>query len=242
MSTHAVKVKALSKCYGSHTALDNISLTIPPHCIVAILGQNGAGKTSFINSVLGLHGCQAEHISILGQPVHGQVRPAALRNKMGVMMQMGNLNAHLTVAEQLDLFCSYYSQGYTPEELMALCNLHSIQHQRFGRLSGGQRQLVLFAIALISKPQLLFLDEPSAGMDIEVRQQLWQHIRTLRDNGCSIVLTTHYIEEAERLADRIVMLHQGSVLADDTLAEFTAQHTSLEQTYLHLIQSETAHA
>ena len=245
MSSLAVDIKALSKNYGSKAALHNINFSITKNKIVAILGQNGAGKTTLINCLLGLQACQAEQLSLLeyelGQQAVKQQRPAALRNQIGVMMQMGNLNALLTVAEQLDLFCSYYTAGYSPDELKSLLGFQPIWHKRFGKLSGGQRQLVLFAIALIAKPKLLFLDEPSAGMDIEVRQLLWQHIRTLRDNGCTVVLTTHYIEEAERLADQIIMLHHGKIIADAPLAEFMADHSSLENAYLHLIRSEVSH-
>lgn len=249
MTSLAVDIKTLSKSYGSKVALHNINFSIPKNKIVAILGQNGAGKTTLINCLLGLQACRAEQLSLLdyelgyklGQQAVKQQRPAALRNQIGVMMQMGNLNALLTVAEQLDLFCSYYTGGYSPSDLNALLNLQPIWHKRFGKLSGGQRQLVLFAIALIAKPKLLFLDEPSAGMDIEVRQLLWQHIRALRDSGCTVVLTTHYIEEAERLADQIIMLHHGKIIADATLADFTADHNSLENAYLQLIRSEVTH-
>lgn len=249
MHTLAVDIKNLSKRYGQKVALQAIHFSIPANTIVAILGQNGAGKTTLINCLLGLQACQVEQLSLLeyelgcelGQQAVKQKRPAALRNQIGVMMQMGNLNALLTVAEQLDLFCSYYRAGYNPDELKSLLNLQPIWHMRFGKLSGGERQLVLFAIALIPKPKLLFLDEPSAGMDIEVRQLLWQHIRTLRDNGCTVVLTTHYIEEAERLADQIIMLHHGEIIADAPLAEFTANHSSLENAYLQLIRTEANH-
>lgn len=253
MTSLAVDIKTLSKSYGSKVALHNINFSIAKNKIVAILGQNGAGKTTLINCLLGLQACRAEQLSLLdyelgyklgyklGQQAVKQQRPAVLRNQIGVMMQMGNLNALLTVAEQLDLFCSYYTGGYSPSDLNALLSLQPIWHKRFGKLSGGQRQLVLFAIALIPKPKLLFLDEPSAGMDIEVRQLLWQHIRTLRDNGCTVVLTTHYIEEAERLADQIIMLHHGKIIADATLADFTADHSSLEHAYLQLIRQEAAH-
>lgn len=241
MSSLAVDIKALSKSYSQKTALHNIHCSIPENSIVAILGQNGAGKTTLINCLLGLQSYQVEHLTLLGQQISQHKRSVALRNQIGVMMQMGNLNALLTVAEQLDLFCSYYTAGHRPEELKLLLNLEPIWHKRFGKLSGGQRQLVLFTIALIAKPKLLFLDEPSAGMDIEVRQLLWQHIRTLRDNGCTVVLTTHYIEEAERLADQIIMLHHGEIIADAPLAEFTANHSSLENAYLQLIRTEANH-
>ena len=233
-----LSIQGLSKSYGQHRALQNVDLTAYSGEVLAVLGKNGAGKTSLINSVLGMHSYQAEQLELFGQPMLTQQRSLAVRQRLGVMMQLGALAANLTVYEQLYLFCSYYQNGFQVAELMNKFNLNSIAKQRFGKLSGGQRQQVLFALAVAGKPDLLFLDEPTVGMDVEARHALWQHIQDYRSAGTAIVLTTHYIEEAERLADRVAMLRDGEVIAAGTLAEVIADHGSLEQAYLAKMQEQ----
>ncbi len=159
---------------------------------------------------------------MLGQLQHGAGRSVALRQQLGVMLQIGSLPATLTVAEQCDLFASYYPAGYSASELVALAGLQAHASQRFGRLSGGQKQRLLFALALAGKPRLLFLDEPTLGMDVEARRSLWQQIVQLQQQGVSVVLTTHYLEEAEQLADRIMVLHQGQFIASGSPSELKA--------------------
>ncbi|RUO65430.1 ABC-2 type transport system ATP-binding protein [Pseudidiomarina planktonica] len=231
-----LQVQNLSKTYGATKVLNNVSLSINSSEVVAVLGPNGAGKTTLINSLLGL--CQAEfaELQLLGQAVTGQQRPRELRAQIGVMMQVGSLNANLTVREQLDLFSHYYQQPLPVDSLMEQCDLTSVQSQLFGSLSGGQRQRVLFAIAICAQPKLLFLDEPSLGMDVHTRHMMWELIRQLRNNGCGIVLTTHYLDEADQLADRIVMICKGEVAASHTAADFRQQANdqglTLEQLYL----------
>lgn len=236
-----LKVLSLNKHYGGKAALTNVSLTAYAGEVIAVLGKNGAGKTTLINSILGMNEYKVRHLEILGTQLNGQHRPLTIRQRVGVMMQLGTLNANLTVAEQLDLFCSYYPSGNTPGSLLEEFDLTGIAKQRFGRLSGGQRQQVLFAIAVAGNPNLLFLDEPTVGMDIEARHLLWQQIKQRRQQGCALVLTTHYIEEAERLADRVAVLRHGQIIAQGEVSEVIANHDSLESAYLHLIQ-EPAHA
>ncbi|RUO36908.1 ABC transporter ATP-binding protein [Aliidiomarina shirensis] len=233
-------IQSLSKCYGTKYALNNVSLRANAGEVIAVLGKNGAGKTSLINSILGMHNYQAESVEILGTTFHDRHRPTSIRQRIGVMMQLGTLNANLTVAEQLDLFCSYYQNGATAAELINEFELSPIANQRFGKLSGGQRQQVLFAISVAGNPSLLFLDEPTVGMDVEARHILWQQIQQRRAQGCAILLTTHYIEEAQRLADRVAILRAGQIIAEGTVSEIIADHESLEAAYLHLIQ-EPAH-
>ncbi len=241
MSAAYLRVQNLTKNYGTKAALRGIDLTAYSGEILAVLGKNGAGKTSFINSVLGMHSYQASCMELFGQHYTNQQRPLSIRQRLGVMMQIGALSANLTVAEQLDLFCSYYANGASATELIAQFELHDIAPQRFGRLSGGQRQQVLFALSVAGQPDLLFLDEPTVGMDVEVRHRLWQHIQNYRANGCAIVLTTHYIEEAERLADRVAVLREGQIIASGSVAEVIGNETSLENAYLKLMQ-ENQHA
>lgn len=246
MSQLSLKVRGLSKSYDSNQALHCLNLDAYAGEVLAVLGKNGAGKTTFIHSVLGLQSYKADVVEILGERMSGQSRSLDIRQRVGVMMQVGALNANLTVYEQLDLFCSYYPHGEQVADLLEQFGLTKIAKQRFGKLSGGQRQQVLFAIAVAGKPELLFLDEPTVGMDVEARHALWQQIQQRRQLGCAIVLTTHYIEEAERLADRVAILREGEIVADGTLAEVIAGHPSLEAAYLHHIKhlsnQEPAHA
>lgn len=231
-------INGLNKSYGQHRALCDVDLTAYSGEVLAVLGKNGAGKTSLINSALGMHSYQAVQLELFGQPMLTQQRSLAVRQRLGVMMQLGALAANLTVYEQLELFCSYYKSGFHVAELIEKFNLNSIAKQRFGKLSGGQRQQVLFAIAVAGKPDLLFLDEPTVGMDVEARHALRQHIQDYRSAGTAIVLTTHYIEEAERLADRVAMLRDGKVIAAGTLTEVIADHGSLERAYLANMQEQ----
>lgn len=241
MAVAHVLVKQLNKDYGAHRALSGIDLEVYAGEVLAVLGNNGAGKTSLINSVLGMHSYQAEHVELFGKTMLSQSRPLEIRQKVGVMMQLGALAANLTVFEQLDLFCSYYKNGFSVDELIDRFDLNSIAKQRFGKLSGGQRQQVLFVLSVAGKPDLLFLDEPTAGMDVEARHALWRHILNYRSAGTAIVLTTHYIEEAERLADRVAMLREGRIISFDKLQHVVGSHGSLEQAYLTHMR-ETAHA
>lgn len=241
MSQINLDVQYLSKTYGSKAALTDVSLTAYAGEVLAVLGKNGAGKTTLINSILGMHSYTAKHLEILGTPLVKQQRPLSIRQRIGVMMQLGTLNANLTVAEQLDLFCSYYPASTTAERLQEQFDLTAIAKQRFGKLSGGQRQQVLFAISVAGNPDLLFLDEPTVGMDVEARHELWQQIKQRRQQGCALVLTTHYIEEAERLADRVAILREGRIIAQGTVSEIKGNYSSLESAYLQLIR-EPAHA
>ncbi|PTB88672.1 ABC transporter ATP-binding protein [Pseudidiomarina aestuarii] len=246
MKQLSLKVRALSKSYDSTQALQNLNLDAYAGEVLAVLGKNGAGKTTFIHSVLGMQSYEADIMEILGVPMSEQSRSLDIRQQVGVMMQVGALNANLTVFEQLDLFCSYYPNGELAADLIEDFGLTKFAQQRFGKLSGGQRQQVLFAIAVAGKPELLFLDEPTVGMDVEARHALWEQIQQRRKSGCAIVLTTHYIEEAERLADRVAILREGEIVANGTLTEVIADHSSLEAAYLHHIKNvsakEQAHA
>ncbi|MAA94676.1 MULTISPECIES: ABC transporter ATP-binding protein [unclassified Arsukibacterium] len=215
-------VTALSKRFADVTVLAGVDLTLAAGEVLCILGPNGAGKTTLISAILGLVAADSGEVKLLGQTQHGTSRSKVLRQQCGVMMQIGSLSANLTVAEQCDLFSSYYQNGYRASELVSLAGLDAHAKVRFGNLSGGQKQRLLFALALTGKPKLVFLDEPTLGMDVEARRNLWQQIRQLKQQGVAVVLTTHYLEEAEQLADRIMVLHQGQFIANGSPQQLKA--------------------
>ncbi|MBU1311225.1 MAG: ABC transporter ATP-binding protein [Gammaproteobacteria bacterium] len=222
MKLQPLNVAGLTKRYGANTVLAGVDITLEPAEVLCILGPNGAGKTTLIAAILGLVATDSGEITLFNQLQSGCQRSTALRQQLGVMMQIGSLSANLTVFEQCDLFSSYYEGGYSAAELVKLAGLEQHSRQRFGRLSGGQKQRLLFALALAGKPKLVFLDEPTLGMDVEARRALWQQVQQLKQHGISVVLTTHYLEEAEQLADRITVLNQGVVVANGSPAELKA--------------------
>ncbi|KKO45893.1 ABC transporter [Arsukibacterium ikkense] len=217
-----LQLTQLHKSFAGKPVLSGVDLRAKAGEVLCILGPNGAGKTTLISAILGLIAADSGDIYLLGQLQQGASRSVALRQQLGVMLQIGSLPATLTVAEHCDLFASYYLAGYSATELVTLAGLEAHAKQRFGRLSGGQKQRLLFALALAGKPRLLFLDEPTLGMDVEARRGLWQQIRQLQQQGVSIVLTTHYLEEAEQLANRIMVLHQGKFIASGSPSELKA--------------------
>ena len=222
MSALPLQVTGLTKHYADKTVLAGVDIALASGEVLCILGPNGAGKTTLISAVLGLVSADSGQIRLFGQLQSGMARSTALRQKLGVMMQIGSLSANLTVSEQCDLFSSYYQNSHNASELVNLAGLDNHANQRFGRLSGGQKQRLLFALALAGKPQLVFLDEPTLGMDVEARRSLWQQVRQLKQQGVAVVLTTHYLEEAEQLADRILVLNNGQIIAQGSPAQLKA--------------------
>ncbi|MEM1192643.1 MAG: ABC transporter ATP-binding protein [Pseudomonadota bacterium] len=215
-STHAaIEATGLSRTFGKTTALDGIDLSIPRSGITAILGANGAGKTTFINCALGLLPKSGGHLSVFG----GKPGSGANRQRTGGMLQDANLPDQLSAVEHLDLFASYYRQSLSVDEVVDLCALSDFATKRYGSLSGGQKRRVQFALAVIGQPDLIFLDEPTTGLDAEARRGLWATIDNLAGQGRSIVLTTHYLEEADALADRILVFNKGRVIADGSPTE-----------------------
>jgi ABC-2 type transport system ATP-binding protein len=215
-SDYAVcELRGVTRCFGKVRAVDNLSLAIRPGQLTAVLGPNGAGKTTAVRLMLGLV-----------RPTAGQVRlfdsdpsDRQARERTGVMLQVSRVPETLTPREHLTLFRSCYQAPFAMDELLAMAGLAEFADARFGTLSGGQRQRVLFAIAICGNPELLFLDEPTVGLDVEARRLLWNAIRTLVRDGRSILLTTHYLEEADTLADRVVVLQQGRIVADGSPEE-----------------------
>ena len=223
---HAIEIKNVSKQYQNKKAVDNLSLTIEEGSIVALLGPNGAGKSTTINMILGLTEPTSGQIQLLGK----SPKEKSVRNKIGAMLQEVSVIDGLKVRETIDLFRSYYSNPLSTNELLKISNLEADQNKFASDLSGGQKRRLGFALALAGNPDVLFLDEPTVGMDITSRQIFWETIRSFAGSGKTIILTTHYLEEADNLADRVVVINQGKIIADGTLDEIKAstgmQHVS----------------
>jgi len=205
----------VTKRYGATTALNGLSLALHPGEIVALLGPNGAGKSTAIKILLGLAAPTSGVVRVFGS----DPRTSATRTRVGAMLQATRISEMLRVREHLDLFRSYYPNPLAVPEILRMAQLQGIEDRLFGQLSGGQRQRVLFALAICGDPDLIFLDEPSAGMDIEARRSLWHQIRCLAALGKTILLTTHYLEEADFLAHRIVVINKGRVISEGTPTE-----------------------
>ena len=210
VETPVIKALNLHKRFGDKTALNDLSLDIAASGITAILGENGAGKTTFIRCVLGLTRPSEGTLKVFGAAPGS----AACRARTGVMLQDADLPDLLTPREQLVLFASYYPTPMSVTDAIATCDMGAFADRRYKKLSGGQKRRTQFALAVIGQPDLLFLDEPTTGLDGDARRALWDTVRRLAERGTSIVLTTHYLEEADALADRIVLLKSGQVFAD----------------------------
>ena len=216
------ELRGVTKTYGSVVALDNVTLALEAGRVTAILGPNGAGKTSTIRLLLGLTRPTRGTVALFGT----DPRSAAARRRTGVMLQIAKVPETLTVREHVHLFSSYYPSPMTVDAALAAAELTGVADRKFGHLSGGQRQRVQFALAICGNPDLLFLDEPTVGLDVEARRGFWQQVRQLASAGRTIVLTTHYLEEADALADRVVMLSAGSIVADGAPHEIKARVAS----------------
>ena len=217
VSEDLVEMKGIYKSFGETRALEGFDMSVRPGELLALLGENGAGKTTAISLMLGLDRADAGHIRLFGE------LPGAMdvRRRIGVMMQEVFMAPELLVREHLTLFASYYPNGYSADELLELTNTTALGNRKYGVLSGGQKRQVQFAVALCGRPKLLFLDEPTVGLDVQARKDLWATLRRLIQQGSSILLTTHYLEEAEALADRIVVLAKGRVVSTGTVKEVT---------------------
>jgi ABC-2 type transport system ATP-binding protein len=212
----AIRVRGLRKRYEDVEAVRGIDLTVRTGEIFAFLGPNGAGKTTTVETLEGYRRRDAGEVEVLGSD---PARPAAgWRARIGVVLQESQSEAELTVEECVSLYAGYYPRPRPVAETVELVGLADRRAARCGRLSGGQRRRLDVALALIGDPELVFLDEPTTGFDPAARQSAWQVIAGLRDLGKTIVLTTHYMEEAERLADRIAVIAAGRIVAEGTAA------------------------
>ena len=203
-------------------AVAGLDLTVGAGECFGLLGPNGAGKTTTIEILEGLTTPDSGEVEILGTPWREGAEGRALRERLGIQLQETQLADKLTVSETLDLFRSFYRQSHTVEEVLGLVELEEKRRARVVTLSGGQKQRLAVACALVSKPELLFLDEPTTGLDPHSRRQLWEIIRRFRSAGGTVLLTTHYMEEAERLCDRVAIMDHGKVIALGTPRELIA--------------------
>lgn len=196
-------------------ALDDLSLELHRGQIIALLGPNGAGKSTAVRLMMGLSSATSGEVRVFG----ADPRDTDARLRSGVMLQVGRAPEMLRVREHITMFRGYYDNPTPYAELIRAAGLEGLEERLFGQLSGGQRQRVLFALALAGNPDLVFLDEPTVGLDIEARRGMWAEIRSLAARGRTVLLTTHYLEEADALADRIVVINQGRVVCAGTPAE-----------------------
>ncbi|MEJ0038296.1 MAG: ABC transporter ATP-binding protein [Gammaproteobacteria bacterium] len=203
------------KRYGNVHALDGLDLEVRPGELLAILGPNGAGKSTAISLLLGLQEPSQGKVAIFGE----SPRVMDARRKLGVMMQEVALAPDMRVRELIDITSSYYADPMPMHEVLDLTQTTALAKKQYGKLSGGQKRLAQFAMAICGRPRLLFLDEPTVGLDVQARERMWFTLRELVKGGTSIVLTTHYLEEAEALADRVVVLGKGRVVASGTVNE-----------------------
>lgn len=212
------QLSGVSKRFGKLVALDGLDLEVRRGELLAVLGPNGAGKTTAISLLLGLRQPDAGTARLFGQsPLKVETR-----RQVGVMMQEVALAPELRVREQIDLIASYYPNPLSAEAAMEMTDTTALANRPYGKLSGGQKRQAQFAMAICGRPKLLFLDEPTVGLDVQAREMLWATLRRLVDDGASIVLTTHYLEEAEALADRVAVLAKGKLVASGTVGEIRA--------------------
>lgn len=232
------ELNRVSKRYGTVTALNRVSLTIGRSEVVALLGANGAGKTTAVKLLLGLLRPSEGTALVFGR----NPRLAEARCRVGAMLQTGGVPPTLRVREHIELFSSYYPSPRSIEETVKVAGLAGLENRKYGELSGGQKQRLLFALAICGRPDLLFLDEPTAGLDPEARRAIWKQIRGVVSAGASVLLTTHYLEEAEALAHRVAILASGRIIAEGTPTEVKLQASrgSLEDAFLALTGGQEA--
>jgi ABC-2 type transport system ATP-binding protein len=239
--TPALKVEKLKRMYSTGVlALDGISLEVEAGRFFGLLGPNGAGKTTLINSIVSLARPDSGSVEVFGRDAYRQFREA--RRMIGVSPQEINLDKFLTVEETMLFHAGYYGvpkdkAKERTEELLERFALTDKRKQRVNTLSGGMKRRVLFARALMHDPKVLFLDEPTAGVDVELRYKLWGYIRELNRGGLTILLTTHYLEEAEALCEEIALINGGRIVAQGTIEElkWTYAAASIEEVYLKVV-------
>ena len=222
----AISVTGLVKRYGDHAVVDGLDLEVQQGEVFAFLGKNGAGKTTTTEILEGYRTRDGGDVSVLGEDP--ATAGASWRAKLGIVLQESRPLGALTVNETLRLFAAYFPNPHTVDEVIQLVGLEEQSNQRAGRLSGGQVRRLDVGIALIGRPELVFLDEPTTGFDPEARRQFWDVISGLRDLGTTVFLTTHYMDEAQVLADRVAVLRDGKIAALGTPAELQALRGDIE--------------
>ncbi len=213
IKTTLARLENVSKRYGKICALDGLNLSVQKGEILALLGPNGAGKTTAVSLLLNLIEADSGTVSLFGQ----DPQKLSARQRIGVMLQSAELPETLRVRELITLTQSYYPNKRALAEICGMAGIADLLPRAYGKLSGGQQRRVQFALAICAKVDILFLDEPTVGLDIEARVAMWASLQKLVAEGCAIVLTTHYLEEAEALADRVMVIAQGSVIAEGSV-------------------------
>ena len=216
-STLAIEVRGLRKSYGETEAVRGIDLRVSKGEVFALLGPNGAGKTTTVEILEGHRDRTAGEVSVLGYDPG--LNDRALRRRIGIVLQSTVVEPYLSVEETIDLFRGYYPHPLPLEDILDLVGLREQRHARVRRLSGGQQRRLDVAIGLSGDPELLFLDEPTSGFDPSARRGAWEMVRSLKSLGKTVVLTTHYMEEAENLADRVAIIVEGKIVAEGTVGE-----------------------
>ncbi len=220
--TAAIEVRGLVKTYGSRRVVDDVDLVVPAGQVVALLGPNGAGKTTTVECIEGFRRPDAGSVRVLGlDPVTDRDR---MTPQLGIMLQEGGVWQAATPREVLKLYARLHPDRWNPDDLLERLGLAAVARSRYRTLSGGEKQRLSLALALVGRPKVLILDEPSTGMDPEARQQAWELIREVRREGVSILLTTHFMREAEMLADQVAVMARGRMLAEDTPAGLVARY------------------
>lgn len=218
--TNVIEVKNLRKLYGQTTAVDDISFSVERGEIFGIVGPNGAGKTTTIESIVGLRKPDAGSISVLG--MDPQTESKALGSRIGTQLQQAALPDRMKVWEALDLYASFYKRTVPWEPLLEQWGLAGKRDTQFGNLSGGQKQRLFISLALLNDPEIVFLDELTTGLDPQARHATWDLVRAIRDQGKTVVLITHYMDEIEALAGRVAIIDHGRLVASDTPANLIA--------------------
>ncbi|MFG2572493.1 ABC transporter ATP-binding protein [Streptomyces sp. NPDC048481] len=215
----AVGFDQVSKSFGNVRAVDGLTLSLRPGETVALLGPNGAGKSTTLDLLLGLKQPDSGSVRVFGVTA----REAIVAGRVGAMLQSGGLMDEVTVAELVGLACALHPKPYKASEVMARAGIAQIAARKVNKLSGGQAQRVRFALATAGDSDLIVLDEPTTGMDVTARQAFWATMREQADQGRTVLFATHYLEEADAIADRVLVLHRGRLLADGTAAEIKAK-------------------
>lgn len=235
---NVVSCAAVSRNFGSFTALKDVSFKVREGEVFGIVGPNGAGKTTLLNCLEGLDRPSSGHVEVLGlDPIKDQ---HSLAQQIGVQLQSAALPPRLTVQDALELYSAFYERPRPWRELLTDLGIKDKANARVDRLSGGERQRVFVALALINRPQLAFLDELTTALDPQSRRNMWDTVEHVRDSGATVVLTTHYMEEAERLCDRVAIIDHGRLVALDTVASLIQQHAGETTAKLILSASPSA--
>ena len=218
MTAAALEVRDLVKRYGDRTAVDGLSFTVRTGSVTALLGPNGAGKTSTVEVAEGFRDADGGSVRVLGLDPRDQ----AVKHRIGVMPQTGGGYLGLRTGEMLRLVASFHRDPHSPAELLERLGLADVERTAIRRLSGGQKQRLSLAMAVIGRPELVFLDEPTAGLDPQARRATWDLVEALRRDGVSVLLTTHLMDEAEQLADHVVVVDHGRLVVEGSVAELTS--------------------